>query len=336
MNTGVREGETLAGKYLVEHVLGRGGMGVVVRAVHVQLGHHMAIKLLLPEACHPEAVSRFLREARAAVQIKSEHVARVSDVGTLETGEPYMVMEYLNGCDLAKLRESRRGPLGIEEVLDYVLQACEAIAEAHAAGIVHRDLKPSNLFLTQHADGSPLVKVLDFGISKARAAAELEGAREPRRQADPAALPAHRAQADPVARREREAPPGSAAQPVVQEGPAKEARADRRAQAARRGAAASQAQPEAQPAATVASEAPAGARRAASAARETQALRSTEALAQGAAAPQVARMAGGSPTEARELRAAQKIRDSRSTVTARVCAQWERVVATREVARLGL
>jgi serine/threonine-protein kinase len=115
---------------------------------------------------HPEAVARFAREARAAVQIHSEHVARVTDVGTLESGAPYMVMEYLQGSDLGEVLHAR-GPLPIPEAIGLLLQACEAIAEAHSLGIVHRDLKPANLFLTQRRDGSALVKVLDFGISKA-------------------------------------------------------------------------------------------------------------------------------------------------------------------------
>src|SRR5690606_4039186 len=113
-----------------------------------------------------ESVTRFLREARAAVQIQSEHVARVMDVGTLDSGAPYIVMEFLRGLDLKEV-STRRGPLPISEAVDFVLQACDAVAEAHSLGIVHRDLKPSNLFLTERPDGSPLVKVLDFGISKA-------------------------------------------------------------------------------------------------------------------------------------------------------------------------
>lgn len=163
-------GELLAGKYRIERVVGHGGMGVVVAAMHEQLQQRVAIKMLLPEAkASPNAVSRFLREARAAAAIKGEHVARVLDVGELEGGSPYIVMEYLEGRDLAAilaaLPEPRRLPA--EEAVGYVLQACEAIAEAHAAGIVHRDLKPSNLFLSRRPDGTPIVKVLDFGISKA-------------------------------------------------------------------------------------------------------------------------------------------------------------------------
>jgi serine/threonine-protein kinase len=161
-----RLGQVLAGKYRIERVLGQGGMGVVVAATHLQLEERVAIKFLLPDALeNQETVARFAREARAAVKIKSEHVARVTDVGTLETGCPYMVMEYLHGCDLGGLVHDR-GPLPFEEAVDYLLQAAEAIAEAHSLGIIHRDLKPANLFHTQRADGSACIKVLDFGISK--------------------------------------------------------------------------------------------------------------------------------------------------------------------------
>src|SRR5262245_15691858 len=162
-----KPGGILAGKCRIDRVLGQGGMGIVVAAHHLQLDERVAIKFLLPEAlANPEAVARFGREARAAVKIKSEHVARVTDVGALpETGAPYMVMELMRGKDLgAALRE--QGALPVHLAVEYVLQACEALAEAHAIGIVHRDLKPANLFLTARADGSPCVKVLDFGISK--------------------------------------------------------------------------------------------------------------------------------------------------------------------------
>jgi serine/threonine-protein kinase len=161
----VSEGEILAGRYRVERVLGIGGMGVVVAAIHVQLGQRVAVKFLKPETCqHPAVGVRFLREARAAARIQSEHVARVIDFGTLESGAPYMVMEHLSGADLSQLAGQR---LPIEETVEYVLQACEGIADAHAMGVIHRDVKPANLFVTRRSDGSPLVKVLDFGISKA-------------------------------------------------------------------------------------------------------------------------------------------------------------------------
>jgi serine/threonine protein kinase len=161
----IQVGELLAGKYRVERVLGAGGMGVVVEATHLELEQKVAVKFLLAEAVgSADAAARFVREARAAVKIKSEHVARVIDVGRLETGAPYIVMEFLHGHDLGA--EIARGRLSIEDAVDYVIQACDAMAEAHAAGIVHRDLKPSNLFLSHRSDGSGLVKVLDFGISK--------------------------------------------------------------------------------------------------------------------------------------------------------------------------
>lgn len=161
----VLEGSVIAGKYRVECVLGQGGMGVVVQAVHLQLDQRVAIKFLLGGALQKEAVVRFAREARAAVRIKSEHVAQVLDVGSLEDGTPYMVMEYLEGCDLSAYVE-RRGALPIPEAVEIVLQACEALADAHLLGIVHRDLKPANLFMTLRRDGSRCVKLLDFGISK--------------------------------------------------------------------------------------------------------------------------------------------------------------------------
>jgi len=163
---GVREGDIIAGKYQVEKVLGVGGMGVVVAARHLQLEDKVALKFLLPEVLsNSEAVARFVREARAAVRIKSEHVALVADVGTLENGAPYMVMEYLEGGDLAGWLE-QRGPLPIDLAVEFVLQASVAVAEAHALGIVHRDLKPANLFCVRRSDGQLSIKVLDFGISK--------------------------------------------------------------------------------------------------------------------------------------------------------------------------
>ena len=158
------EGEVLAGKYRVERVLGKGGMGVVVAATHLQLGLRVAIKFLLEDASK-ETVSRFIREARAAVRLKSEHAARVLDVGDLPDGAPYMVMEYLEGNDLSHLVRSQ-GALPTAEAVLYVLHTCEAMAEAHSIGIIHRDLKPANLFLTRGADGALTIKVLDFGISK--------------------------------------------------------------------------------------------------------------------------------------------------------------------------
>jgi eukaryotic-like serine/threonine-protein kinase len=161
-----KEGELLAGKYKIERMIAKGGMGVVVAAMHEALDQRVALKFLLPEgAADTDAIGRFLREARAAVRLRSEHVAKVLDVGTLDTGSPYIVMEYLEGRDLQAVL-TERGRLPAPTAVSYVLQACEAIAEAHAHGIVHRDLKPANLFLTRRNDGTPCIKVLDFGISK--------------------------------------------------------------------------------------------------------------------------------------------------------------------------
>jgi serine/threonine-protein kinase len=164
--TRVKLGDVLAGKYRVERMLGHGGMGIVVAATHLDLQELFAIKMLHAESMKSErAVQRFLREARAAIRLRSEHVARVFDVGRLENGAPYMVMEHLDGSDLREVLE-RRGKLPIHETVSYILMACEGLAEAHAAGIVHRDLKPANLFLSLRPDGSPCIKLLDFGISK--------------------------------------------------------------------------------------------------------------------------------------------------------------------------
>jgi serine/threonine protein kinase len=162
-----KPGIVVAGKYRVERVIGEGGMGVVVAATHVELDQHVAIKFLLPEAMrHGAVVERFLREAKVAAKVKSEHVARVTDVGKVEpSGVPFIVMEYLEGSDLGALIDAS-GRLPLDEACEIGLQACEALAEVHAAGIVHRDLKPSNLFVTRRSDGSPCLKLLDFGISK--------------------------------------------------------------------------------------------------------------------------------------------------------------------------
>ena len=161
-----RVGEIFAEKYRIESVLGLGGMGIVLAATHIHLEERVAIKLLLPAiAENPEYVARFLREGRAAIKIRSEHVGRMIDVGKPAVGPPYLVMEHLSGTDLSRLLEER-GPLPVAVAVDYLLQAGEALAEAHAMGTVHRDLKPGNLFLTTRPDGTECVKVLDFGISK--------------------------------------------------------------------------------------------------------------------------------------------------------------------------
>jgi serine/threonine-protein kinase len=163
---GVREGEDLAGKYRIGAILGIGAMGIVVSARHKLLDQKVAIKFLHTDPREqPDGALRFLQEAQSAMSIQSEHVVRIRDVATLETGEPYIIMEYLEGSDLAS-RLRKTGPFVVREAVDYLLQACEAIAEAHRLGIIHRDLKPANLFLVERPGALPSIKVLDFGISK--------------------------------------------------------------------------------------------------------------------------------------------------------------------------
>ncbi len=165
MSDVARKGQILLGKYEVLELLGAGGMGLVYRARHLDLKQDVALKFLQPALVgRADAVERFLREARTMARLTSEHVTRVMDVAKLDSGVPYLVMEFLHGTDLQTLIE--RGPLPLEEAVEYLLQACEAVAEAHLLGMVHRDIKPSNLFLTRRRDRRPLVKVLDFGISK--------------------------------------------------------------------------------------------------------------------------------------------------------------------------
>jgi serine/threonine-protein kinase len=159
-------GAIVAGKYRIERQLAAGGMGVIMLARHVTLDELVALKLLTPESAKsPDDVARFLREGRATNKLKSQHVVRVLDVGEAAPGAPYLAMELLDGQDLGRCLDARR-PLAISFVVDCVVQACEAIAEAHALSIVHRDLKPANLFVVEPNGPEPMVKVLDFGISK--------------------------------------------------------------------------------------------------------------------------------------------------------------------------
>jgi serine/threonine protein kinase len=160
-----KSGELFAENYRIERILGVGGMGYVMSAMHVPLRQRVAIKLLLPERLdHANTVTRFLREGQAARKIKSQHVARVLDVGEA-SGKPFIVMEYLDGSDLHQVLNAK-SRLPVTTAIDYLLQAGEAVAEAHAMQIVHRDLKPANLFLVRKPDGTEFVKVLDFGVSK--------------------------------------------------------------------------------------------------------------------------------------------------------------------------
>jgi serine/threonine protein kinase len=168
-------GQLVGGKYRIDALIAEGGMGIVYRATHLDLDCPVALKLIRPEHVeNEEVIARLLTEARIAAGLRSKHVNRVLDVGRTPSGMPYLVLEYMEGSDLRAYLE-RRGPLPIGEAADCVMQACEALAEAHALGIVHRDLKPENLFLSEEADGGFVLKVLDFGISKAPAARRAGG-----------------------------------------------------------------------------------------------------------------------------------------------------------------
>src|SRR4051812_28634432 len=174
VDAGVSVGQVFQGKYRVDSILGHGGMGVVAECTHLALNERVAIKMLRQDVLlDQDAVSRFIREAQAAVKLKSEYVARVSDVGTFENGVPYMVMEFLEGHDLGELIK-QRGVLPAQWAVELMLQTAEALAEAHSLGIVHRDVKPTNLFVTWRPDGTALIKVLDFGISKSPLGADMQ------------------------------------------------------------------------------------------------------------------------------------------------------------------
>jgi serine/threonine-protein kinase len=155
----------LGGKYELRRILGKGGMGLVILALHRELEQLVAIKLLHAELANSEFLPRFKREARAAIRIRSPHVARVMDVGDLASGVPFIVMEYLEGSDLCQL-VATQGALQPSVAVEFMLQALDAMSEAHAARIVHRDIKPANLFLTKDRAGNDFVKVLDFGLAK--------------------------------------------------------------------------------------------------------------------------------------------------------------------------
>ena len=161
-------GDVVEGKYRVGELLGSGGMAWVFRATHLALGQQVALKVLRvdPGADNSRLVARFRQEARAVARVAGTATAHVLDIGALPDGSPFLVMECLEGRSLDKILGWGGGRMPISLVVDYALQACEGVAEAHAAGIVHRDLKPSNLFLTQTSDGSAHLKLIDFGVSK--------------------------------------------------------------------------------------------------------------------------------------------------------------------------
>jgi len=159
-------GEILSGRYRIEREIATGGMGVVMAAQDLQSGTTVAIKILKPEVCRElDSVARFVREARITASLSNEHIAHVHDVGTLRTGEPFMVLEYLEGQDLGDIVDTH-GALPTKDAVDFTMQTLEALAEAHSVGIIHRDIKPPNLFVASQPDGTFSIKVLDFGISK--------------------------------------------------------------------------------------------------------------------------------------------------------------------------
>jgi hypothetical protein len=162
-------GRVVDGRYRITRIIGQGGMGTVYEAEHTSLGEHVAVKF--PRIEGEDEKQRFLREGWAAARLRGENVARILDMGFDDDGCTYLAMELLEGCNLSALIE--RGPLAVHDAVDFVLQASKGVAEAHARGITHRDLKPSNLFVTSRYDGTPLVKVLDFGLAKVLVNAEL-------------------------------------------------------------------------------------------------------------------------------------------------------------------
>jgi len=171
VDSSLREGDLVGGKYRIERRLGIGGMGEVVAARHITIGAKVAIKILLSEMLqYPEVLQRFTREARAACALQSDHVCRTTDVGELKNGAPYIVMELLGGMNLSEYI-MHRGPMPEHVAIGFALQALDAISEAHEHGIVHRDLKPVNLFLARRGS-CVVVKVLDFGIATSRNATD--------------------------------------------------------------------------------------------------------------------------------------------------------------------
>jgi len=162
----VPEGALLAGKYRAQRVLGAGAMGVVVQVATLEGTEILALKFLRPSVARdPSAAARFRREAEAAGRIESPHVVKISDVGELDTGSPYLVMEFLEGITLdAHIADGKRLPA--DQACDLALQIAEGLAAAHAMGVIHRDIKPANLFVTHGPNGDELVKIVDFGVSK--------------------------------------------------------------------------------------------------------------------------------------------------------------------------
>jgi serine/threonine-protein kinase len=164
-----QSGEVLDGKYRIERLLGEGGMGAVAKATHLLRRAPVALKFMSPAVMAVGgAIERFVNEGVAASQIDSDHVVKVFDVGRMPNGAPYLVMEFLEGCDLSQLMAREGRAIEPRRAVHLTLQVLRALQTAHAAGIVHRDMKPSNCFVIEK-DGEPdFVKLVDFGISKVR------------------------------------------------------------------------------------------------------------------------------------------------------------------------
>ena len=178
VSVGVGTGAVLDGKYLVGEIIGSGAFGIVYEGKNLELDEKVALKVMRPEVATDKGmVGRFAREAKSAASIKSEYAASVFDVGSKD-GVPYIVMEYLEGKSLGQVVEES-GPFPARTAVEYALQVCEALAVAHSKGIIHRDIKPENLLLTERSGGMQLVKVLDFGISKAALTGSIFGSELP-------------------------------------------------------------------------------------------------------------------------------------------------------------
>jgi serine/threonine protein kinase len=164
-NSDLKNGDVVADKYVIEGLLGSGGMGHVYAATNQVIQQKVAIKVLRDDVAQmPGVTARFVREARAIASISSEHVGRIYDAGTLPGNVPYIVMERLTGDTLSAL--VKKGPVSVPLACQIIAQVSEALAEAHSLGIVHRDVKPANIFVSRRFNGKPQAKILDFGISK--------------------------------------------------------------------------------------------------------------------------------------------------------------------------
>jgi serine/threonine-protein kinase len=160
---------TLVGKYRIESIIQKGGMGTVFSGTHIELGKKIAIKILHPNcAASKEVVQRFLNEARGTAKLQHRNIVDILDIGTDERGIPFFVMEYLPGESLKERFVRREGRLSPQETADIMIQTLTGLYVAHARGIIHRDMKPGNIYIAKEADGSEVVKILDFGVAKFR------------------------------------------------------------------------------------------------------------------------------------------------------------------------